>query len=355
MVGRVQIALLSIVIFLAGLIVVKGNVATLNCQVTTNCAATTVFKISSLINAHSEIPSLNNYPYNVCCQTADYSLGTSCETGYNVLKLSDVTNAHVEKNSYNNYPVKACLSSPSIGISCGYTTQNCIDAGYDTCLATISADTNAKTADCVTNPYSTKICCRSECTGTITGTVKNQNNQPVSSAEVSVRKGLTVIKSTTTDSQGVYILTLIKCDIYDLVVSHPDYVTQTKSNVDVSSQQQTIVNFSSEGGGGSALVLGSSCESDCTFAADNIVHASCDGKSGCTFYDSIAKAACDNSQPGWVRDYSSTQYVTCPSGAPQSKIEIEASVSCASGTLVKVTRIVVYNGKPVKLIVATCG
>ena len=97
------------------------------------------------------------------------------------------------------------------------------------------------------------------------------------------------------------------------------------------------------------------CENDCTFFDDNIVHASCDGLNGCTFYDSISKAACDNSQPGWVRDYNSTHYVTCASGSPQPKIEIEASVGCESGTLVKVTRIVVYNGKPVKLVVAVCG
>jgi len=68
-----------------------------------------------------------------------------------------------------------------------------------------------------------------------------------------------------------------------------------------------------------------------------------------------SKAACDNSQPGWVRDYNATYYVTCASGSPQPKIEIEASVSCESGTLIKVIRIVVYNGKPVKLVVAVCG
>ena len=97
------------------------------------------------------------------------------------------------------------------------------------------------------------------------------------------------------------------------------------------------------------------CESDCTHFDDNIVHASCDGLNGCRFYDAISKAACDNSQPGWIRDYNSTHYVVCASGSPQPKIEIEASVSCESGTLVKVTRIVVYNGKPVKLVVAACG
>lgn len=97
------------------------------------------------------------------------------------------------------------------------------------------------------------------------------------------------------------------------------------------------------------------CENDCTFFDDSIVHAFCDGKNGCSFYDSISKEACDNSQPGWARDYNSTHYVTCAPGVPQPKVEIQASVSCESRTLVKVTRIVVYNGKPVQLVVAVCG
>ena len=139
----------------------------------------------------------------------------------------------------------------------------------------------------------------------------------------------------------------INCGTYNLVASHPDYAAQTKSNLNVQARQQTTADFN--------LVLGTSCESDCTYAIDNLVHAACDGINGCTFYDDIAKAACDLSQPGWVRDYSSTHYVVCASGSPQQKTEIQASVSCSGGTIVKMTRIVVYNGKPVRLVVAMCG
>ncbi|MBI3034983.1 hypothetical protein HYY71_01550, partial [Candidatus Woesearchaeota archaeon] len=46
---------------------------------------------------------------------------------------------------------------------------------------------------------------------------------------------------------------------------------------------------------------------------------------------------------------------TCASGAPQLNVEIQSSVSCSSGTLVKMTRIVMYNGKPVRMVVAACG
>jgi len=164
---------------------------------------------------------------------------------------------------------------------------------------------------------------------------------------------LTLVKSAATNSQGVYSIASLACATYNLVVSHPDYAPQTKSNFQVNPQQQETANFGGSDSG--ALVLGTSCEPDCTFAADDLIHISCDGKNGCSFYDSISKAACDNSQPGWVRDYNSSHYITCSSGSPQPKVEIKASVSCASGTLVKVTSIVLYNGMPVKLVVAMCG
>ena len=99
----------------------------------------------------------------------------------------------------------------------------------------------------------------------------------------------------------------------------------------------------------------SDCEQDCTYAFDNTIHAGCRNYNGCTFYDDTTQSVCDLAQPGWVRGYNASHYVNCAPGAPQLKVEIAASVTCSSGTLVKVTRIVVYNGKPVKLVVATCG
>ncbi len=152
----------------------------------------------------------------------------------------------------------------------------------------------------------------------------------------------------------MYTVSPIGCGSYNLVASHPDYAPQTKTNVAVNPQQPTTANFGEEESG-SYMVLGTSCETDCTFAADDTIHSSCDGKNSCSFHDGISKAACDLSQPGWVRDYNETHYITCASGSPQPKIEIQASVSCESGTLVKVTSIVLYNGKPVKLVVAVCG
>ncbi len=103
-----------------------------------------------------------------------------------------------------------------------------------------------------------------------------------------------------------------------------------------------------------ALSAGS-CESDCTYYYDNIVHAACDGQNSCQFFDSISKSACDFSQPGWIRDYDSSNYVVCAGGAPQLKAVYEASIACDKEDIVKSTRIANYKGKPVKLVVAVCG
>jgi len=190
-------------------------------------------------------------------------------------------------------------------------------------------------------------CEDTDCYGTLNGTVRSQeNNNPIPSADISVKEDLTTVKTTQTNLRGDYS-TDISCGTYNLVASHYDYASQIKANIPLSAKQTITEDFS--------LVLGTSCEQDCTYASDNIVHAACDGKNGCSFYDAQSKAVCDLSQPGWIRDYDADHYVVCASGSPKKKVEIGASVTCSKGTLVKVTRIVTYNGKPVKMIVAACG
>jgi hypothetical protein len=156
-------------------------------------------------------------------------------------------------------------------------------------------------------------------------------------------------KEATTGSNGEYAITPINCGSYNLSASKAGYIPQARS-ISLAPKENKAENFN--------LVSGSDCNDDCTRGkpvSDGIVHAECDGLKGCNFCDNTAKAKCDKSQPGWIRDYDAEHYVECAEGCPQPKIEIKASVDCPSGTLVKVTRIAMYNGKPVKLVVATCG
>ncbi len=229
--------------------------------------------------------------------------------------------------------------------TCDNAKGVCDSAVQGSCIAKTPSESNC--ADLLDNNCNGKTDCQdADCAGSISGSIKDSNAQPIPFADVSAKIDVTPVKSASTNQQGSYSIG-INCGTYNLAISHPDYAPKTKSNVNVPPKQQVTADFN--------LVLGTSCESDCTFAADSIVHASCDGKNGCTFFDSTSKAACDNSKTGWFRDYNSTHFVTCASGSPQPKTEIQASVGCSSGTLVKVTRIVTYNGKPVKLVIATCG
>jgi len=107
--------------------------------------------------------------------------------------------------------------------------------------------------------------------------------------------------------------------------------------------------------GSDALVEGSTCETDCTFVGDNIIHQECDGINGCAFFDATAKTVCNLAQPGWVRDYDINNVVVCAEGAPQAKVDVKATVTCDEENLIKLTKVVTYKGRLVKLVVVTCG
>ncbi|MGC8812683.1 MAG: NEW3 domain-containing protein [Candidatus Aenigmatarchaeota archaeon] len=140
------------------LILIPSISLALTCTVSTSCNAVTVFKISSLTNAHAELPSQTNYGYYICCN--ENGLGNSCSGTYSlVLKLSSSTNAHVEEKTYTNYANSVCLSITSGTIDCQYADNDCSALGSDyVCLASISSRTNAHVGDC--NAYPRKICCK---------------------------------------------------------------------------------------------------------------------------------------------------------------------------------------------------
>ena len=114
--------------------------------------------MSDTSNTHAELANGTAYNYKVCC--SDSALSISNETSgsyFVVLRLSGFTNAHVEMGNESNYDYPVFINVPSGGsMHCAYASS-C--AGYDTCLASISGNTNAHVADCTTDPYTTKICC----------------------------------------------------------------------------------------------------------------------------------------------------------------------------------------------------
>ncbi len=136
-----------------------GEGQPLYCFASTVCSDTLAFKMSALKDAHAEIPSLSNYDYKVCCRSDNGTLSNSCSSPDAIpIHLSGATDAHVEKNTQSNYATNACLSHDTQTVSCYYTTSNCL--ADETCLATISSDTDAHVGDCVTQPFANKICCK---------------------------------------------------------------------------------------------------------------------------------------------------------------------------------------------------
>jgi hypothetical protein len=145
-----------------------------------------------------------------------------------------------------------------------------------------------------------------------------------------------------------------------MIASADNYISSTESDrVLTSNDNIENVDFT--------LTLGTSCEDDCTYAGDNIIHKECDGIDNdgedidgdgdtiCSFSDDTAKEVCDLAQPGWIRDYPPDKEIECAEGTPQAKSEIEADITCDEENLIKTTKLVNYKGKLVKLVIVTCG
>ena len=338
---KIYFVLVFILVFLLGLSLVNG--AGLSCEVTTaDCSSpkTIVFKIASPTGGHAEIPSGVNYDNKVCCQGDGFDVGNSCESPdkVTILKLSGTSNAHVQIPSVDTYTNDVCLSYPP-----GFDTTPCeykavCDVG-ETCIASISKTDNAQVADCAT--LSTKICCK--CSGNVSGVVEDIDGNRIGGATIQI---LDEASSATTSlgpdpPVGEYKIEDVTCGTYDIKASKVDFVPSIKIGVVLPG----IVDFTASDGSG--LVLGTTCEDDCTYAGDNTIHKECDGINGCAFFDETAKNVCDLAQPGWIRDYPVTGgdcselpcEIECAEGIPQNKIEAKASVTCELDNLIKLKKL----------------
>lgn len=133
---------------------VRSKTGALSCGVATTCPdGVIILRMSGITNAHGGLPEQSNYSLLICCRGVP-GLGNSCSGNYvPVIRLSSPHNAHV---SQTEYPYKACISvPPSRTVSVGYASD-CIAAGYDTTLASMSGVTNAHLG--YPRAYPIKIC-----------------------------------------------------------------------------------------------------------------------------------------------------------------------------------------------------
>jgi len=191
-----------------------------------------------------------------------------------------------------------------------------------------------------------------DCAGSISGRVKDTDNKNIDNAKIDIIQFTTLKNTTSTLPSGKYDVKDVLCGTYNMVASEPDYVPSTKTDIVLAPLESKTVDFI----GSDALVLGTTCEDDCTYAGDNTIHKECDQINGCAFFDPIAAEACNLAQPGWIRAYDSTQSIECAEGRPQTNIETKAIVTCeGEENLIKLTKVVTYKGKLAKLVVVTCG
>jgi hypothetical protein len=190
-------------------------------------------------------------------------------------------------------------------------------------------------------------CADSDCqSGTLSGTVYDQDDDILAGAAINIYNTfLSLNKTTNSNGAGAYSFSNL-CGMYTATASKTTYLSDIQS-FPVNPLSPQLKDFT--------LVYSQICEADCTYTGDTLIHSSCLGINGCSFYNANAAAACNNAQPGWFRDYNASHFVQCASSSPQEKIILPASVSCTKDNLIKVSKIVSFQGKLVKLTVATCG
>jgi len=95
------------------------------------------------------------------------------------------------------------------------------------------------------------------------------------------------------------------------------------------------------------------CDDDCTFTDDDICHVECYEIGRCEYHDTTARDRCAEKSKDWVVSYDATHSIICCEGTPfeEEKLKIAAVNSTGITNIMRQTRIVMYRGKPVKLVV----
>lgn len=231
--------------------------------------------------------------------------------------------------------------------ACCDSASDCVDSG-NVCREGVDEDTSYLCTDGVDNDCNgLKDDEEPSCYGTISGYVKDENNDALDSATVKVFKDGVLIGETYSIADGSYSVD-VSYGTLDVVAFYSGYVSGTITGVTLSALG-TVSNINFQ------LTSGITCEADCTYIGDEKLHVECDGKEGCSFYDARAIQVCDLVNKGWEVDYNETHTIECPSETPVEKERIPAVPTCAKESLVKFYRIIKYQGKTIKMVTVVCG
>ncbi len=148
-------------------VTVNNGGGDLTCNIkTTVCNADEITTLKFTDSGHASIPdAVNTYPNRVCCKSANNRVtgvqkltGTGLDTSKGYIRLSGDTNAHLELFNAATPLYNTLLKFVSTtDVSCASKSSCTTD---ETCLFSISGDTNAAVGNCEKYP-ARKICCTS--------------------------------------------------------------------------------------------------------------------------------------------------------------------------------------------------
>lgn len=390
------------------------------CQVTTSdCSANEVdlFHLSNNANAHAQLATKWGYSWNVCCKLTGAGqdrLDTSCASpDTKVTALSYPTNAHVERPGESDYPEDVCLSAVQGTVLCTTVPADC--SSEERCVFTQSDKyapnpyTNAHAADCVTEPYALKNCCRyypqdcgglnepccaGSCASTPSDPLQCVNNvcvprptgptcgdsvcdageaDPASPnycpADCGASGPATVwgyVTNVTGDSvEGATVAVVGKAGASDLSDAVGYYEISVNNPADGSPYGVVASLAPYESSVVEGVVLADwdsvqldflllrpaeGCNADCT-KADGRCHAECGGKGLCVYKSQEIADACDFSVPGLIDDPSvAGNDILCCVGGSFTPVKANARVDCG-GDVVSMRIPVVFRGKFASMVV----
>lgn len=115
-------------------------------------------------NAHVAVNNQTPYAFSLCCLTdGSHTLNASCdnENTSAILKASSLSNAHVQIPSLNDYDYDICLGTDYGALACEYVNTTC-SGGYAPLLSMASSGTTNVTNAHVGNYsyYALNVCCQ---------------------------------------------------------------------------------------------------------------------------------------------------------------------------------------------------
>ena len=178
----------------------------------------------------------------------------------------------------------------------------------------------------------------------VNGTVRDAFGDPIAGAEVTILgSGLSEI----TDEYGNYFIRDVPAGTYDIIASKQGFKPGTQ-DFDFDATGVITIDFV-------LLTAGTECQQDCSKTSDEIpvCHAECDGINGCTFHDKTTKEACANPPrvTNAIESYNSTHKLLCCEGGPYKPKKATIKLPDDATHVVRITRIVFWRGRFVRMIV----